>query len=525
MKISCTILEQDLSRIGCGMKEAHRLHSVIRPGVITMALILILTSLIVTISLYSDYRRYLGTYQVTQAKEINDVKHKEAALLNEFYMVLRLAESRIEAADGNLERLQKIITSLTYLTINQVPVSFQTVSYHQISKPQRFITRLGVRASDRIYAPSELSQKEKITFWKENFLLGRLPISKNGRVYGVLEVRIYSPSLNTYFGSLSKIKIFVKDSVIKFDLKAAMSFWEFTKENKYQFIIFGGLTVILLFMLACGIIITSRHARKRYSQQLHDLGEALTLSDQQTEELTKKLADNEKTIQSIQVSRQSHFKLEAAIRMRQKQRAKWITQSLDVINQSYYNPNVYIPEQDQFDIIHQCQKEAQSLFLGLGKALETEKIDLKKIISITLQLFTEKTHKSNISVEINIPEDSCTIQGDALLMEVLFMNVLGKALHRVPKNGVVSISLKEDESSFLLETLDNGYTNTRTADKLIKKSFDMFLNDDNFLHMCQENGLNFSYKEETNGLNSSCLTLPIQEGEVLTNNVVKLFNN
>ena len=156
---------------------------------------------------------------------------------------------------------------------------------------------------------------------------------------------------------------------------------------------------------------------------------------------------------------------------------------------------------------------------------EKEDIDLKKIISCALQLFDEKTHKLNISVDINVPEDSCTIQGDPLLMEILFMDILGKAIHRVPKNGVVSISLKEDENNFHLEIIDNGYTSTGSADKLIIKSFDLFLSNDNFLYICRENGLSFSYKKETNGLNASCLTLPVHVEEVATNNVVRLFNN
>ncbi|MBX9694576.1 MAG: hypothetical protein K2Z81_19470, partial [Cyanobacteria bacterium] len=368
-----------------------------------MTLMLILTTLIVYIGLYVEYRRYLDDYHLAQTNEINEVKHKEETLLKELTKVLRLMGSRIEATDGNIERLQKIITSLTHLTINQVPVSFQTVSYHQISEPQRFITRLGVRDSDRIYPPSELSQKEKITFWRENILLGRLPVSKSGYVEGVLEARIYRPSLNAYFGPKSKITVFVKDGDIHFDRKAAISFREFVNQNKHQFTILGCLTFALLLMLVCGIVMTLRIVRKRYAQQVQDLEESLSLSEQETEELKEELSESRKTMKSLQVSRQSHIKLEGAIRMRQKHRATWITQSLDVVNQSYHNPKVYIPEQDQFDIIHECQKEAQSLSLGLGNSLEKEEVDLKSIISCTLQLFDEKTHKSNITVDINVP--------------------------------------------------------------------------------------------------------------------------
>ncbi|MBX9805725.1 MAG: hypothetical protein K2Y18_08250 [Alphaproteobacteria bacterium] len=507
------------------MKEAHRLRSVIMPGVVTMTLMLILTSLIVSISLYIEYRRYLDVYHVAQTNEINDIKHKESVLLKELTKVLKLTGSRIEAAEGNLERLQKIITSLTYLTINQVPVAFQTVSYHQISEPKGVITRLGVRDSDRIYSPSELSQKEKITFWKENFLLGRLPVSKHGVVDGVLKVRIYHPTLRAYFGSPSKIKYFVTDGAIKFESKASIGFREFVNQNRHQFTILGGVTFALVMLLAWGIVMTLRVTRKRYFQQVQNLEEALTLSAQEAGELKEDLNESEQTMKSLQVSRQSHIKLEGAIRMRQKQRATWITQSLDVVSQSYQNPKIYLPEQDQFDIIHECQKVAQSLSLGLGKSLEKEKVDLKQIILCTLLLFKEKTHKSNISVDINLPENACTIKSDALLMEVLFMDVLGKAIHRVPKNGVVSISLKEDENSFHLETLDNGYTNTGSTDKLIKKSFDLFFSNDNFQDICRENGLSFSSKKETNGLNTSCLILPFQEEEVQNNNVVRLFKN
>ena len=506
------------------MIETHRLRSIIKPGVLTITLILIVACIFMSISLYVEYQRYLGTYQVAQTIEINDIKQKEATLVKEFEAVLKLTASRIEAAEDNLERIQKIIASLMYLTVKQISLSFQIVSYHKLSDPECVITRLGVRALEKIFAPSELFPNQKVTFWKKHFLLGRFPISRNGSFDGVLEVRIYNPSLTAYFGSLSKIKIFVKDGIIRFDKKAAISFWKFVKENERKFSVFGVSTFVMLLILACGFFIASRTARKKYSQQAQDLGEALTLSEQQAVELKGELINNGKTMQSLQVSRQSHFKLVAAIRLRQMQVAKWISQSLDVLKQSKLNPNIYISEQDFFDILHKCQEMVQSLSLGLGKSLEKEDVDLKKIISSTLRLFDEKTHKSNISVEINVPEDICVIHGDALLVEVLFMNVLGKTIHRVPKNGVVSISLKEDDNNFHLEIIDNGYSNTESADRLIKKSFDLFLSDVNFLDICRENGLSFSSKKETKGLNASFLTLPIHEEEGLKNNVVKLFN-
>jgi hypothetical protein len=102
---------------------------------------------------------------------------------------------------------------------------------------------------------------------------------------------------------------------------------------------------------------------------------------------------------------------------------------------------------------------------------------------------------------------------------------VGQAIHRVPKKGVISISLKEIERGFQLRIIDNGYYSRGSADKLIKKSFDLFLNDDNFLHICQENDLKYTYKKEADGLSTSCLILPIQEEEVIKNNVVNLFKS
>jgi K+-sensing histidine kinase KdpD len=124
---------------------------------------------------------------------------------------------------------------------------------------------------------------------------------------------------------------------------------------------------------------------------------------------------------------------------------------------------------------------------------------------------------------MKLPIGLCAIPGDVLLMELLFMNIVGKAIHRVPRNGRISISLTETKNDFCLEVVDNGYTDTSSAEKLIKKSFDLFLSDGNFLHICQENGLNYKHKKETNGLNASCLILPFKEEEVPKNNVVKLF--
>ena len=119
------------------------------------------------------------------------------------------------------------------------------------------------------------------------------------------------------------------------------------------------------------------------------------------------------------------------------------------------------------DMLELCLRQAKPLFIGLWEPTRKEEVDLEEIIQNIPLLFAEKIHTLNIEVEIDISSEmTSTLKWEPVFVEVLLINAIGKIIYRLPNQGKVLVTLREEKGDFHLESRDNGYVFTELGSKL-----------------------------------------------------------
>jgi nitrogen fixation/metabolism regulation signal transduction histidine kinase len=107
-----------------------------------------------------------------------------------------------------------------------------------------------------------------------------------------------------------------------------------------------------------------------------------------------------------------------------------------------------------------------SNFAKMPKA-KMKTTDLMTSLKSTIELFKET---KGITLNFNSDIESASINGDSEQLTRVFNNVIKNAIQSIPddKSGIISINIKEEEHSFLIEVKDNG---SGISDDLIEKIF------------------------------------------------------
>lgn len=157
-----------------------------------------------------------------------------------------------------------------------------------------------------------------------------------------------------------------------------------------------------------------------------------------------------------------------------------------------------------------------------------EEINFTEILGNVQQLFADKIFKYNIIIEVNV-DQNVIFNGDPLLTDFILANIIGRIIYRVPKSGKIVIKISQQISDIHLTIQDNGYSVANTAKKLVEKSFDLFMEDNNFQLLCNENGVEIEHIRLKNSINITNINIPRtysqDEKEKNLNNVINLFQD
>ncbi len=103
------------------------------------------------------------------------------------------------------------------------------------------------------------------------------------------------------------------------------------------------------------------------------------------------------------------------------------------------------------------------------------------------------------------------------------MNVIGKSIHSLSTNGKASIFVRKEASAFELEVQDNGYSHADTTEGLMERYPALFVKEDVFRFLCQNNGLKYETSRDENGLNVTKTVILSSLAETSSPNVIPLF--
>lgn len=474
-----------------------------------------------------EYGSYISAYSRTQIAEKKSLTYKADLLFREIKSYLILAQTRIESALKSQEEVQRIVISMTHLSIQGYPFFLQKATYHSTSSPQVVLSRLGPIKLDT-NSPSNQYVPGVFFLPNEQDLVGQIGIKNGSVVGGILTIQLSMADVLAFLGSVTTLQLQKNpfDSNLKLITvdQSPSSFREFAKIHWRHYGAFGCLTLALILGLVVGIFIIYRRVQLNHKDHMESLEDSLRKSEKQLDELSLELIDNTMRIGSLEKVSKAQQQIQEQYSLRLRERAKIIELSLDALHQSFISPALNITEREEEEIIAECLTEAKALAMGVWNVVNEAPLDFKKMIEKVLKLFEDTVAKMEISLSI---EGNITLTGDALFMEFLLMNFIGKAIHRLHKNGKIEIIMSMGEDGSHLSLKDDGFLVTGNWEKIFKTPFLLYANDDRFRNICRRNGLIYQF-ESQGGSNISSVIFPIKDrelGNIDKENVVQLFKN
>lgn len=481
--------------------------------------------------LYVDYQRYISSYKITQQAELKAAQEKINTNVDNIKKLSVLTAKRIAASNGNIKRIQHILVSSYVLLPDRDFLKIQKVAYEKHSLPQHLITRFGISPlnADRPSINKTQGEGSSIFFNQNSVYSKAWVFNQNNQLDGILEIHVPMAHFKETL-KLGSTLSFASDSAHvplqknPFPIYGKLpSFWGYFIENIGHFALF----FLFVMLTAPFIAISTLYARFRIKQNFQEDMESLTneLSELRKEsyQANESLLTAQKQTATHQATCQSYKVFQSNFQNRQRVQLHHVLRSLDVVMRSLQDPDRALPPQDLVNILKSCLPVVERTVNGTVFMEIHEPVNIFKILENIRSLFTEKMYKSDLTLEVDCP-NNLTYWGDSLGIEFVLLNLIGKSLHRAPKNGKVDIKVIEHNEGFSIDVKGNGFPVSEKSKRQIQQAFDFFMSDASFQQLCQENGLFYEYVEERGGSHMAKIFFSRKRADSLESNVISLFN-
>lgn len=475
-----------------------------------------------------EYRGYLSFYETAQQSELKSIQQKTETAFNTMDDLLGLTSARIAASKNDLKRIHNILVSTPQLVpLDKLP-PLLSVTYYIVSKPYKRISRIGIASLE--YIPPDLSDfknKETLVFQDDVVNSKILVFDERENLKGILEIKIMSSDFTAFLSEMKTLSLIpfssspdqISQPLQKkpFELygRPPDSFWQFVHDHQDRYAIFCcyTLVVFLLFLMCVGYFYL--YFQKKY-------GNTITNSTEEIAELKEKLGLSEQKYKNCWASFQAYKKIHANLNNEKREQALHICKALAIVTEGVKGTKLHYSTAQQFEFLQSSLKLARFLSEGTMTQRREEKIDINHLLGDVSALFAEKIYKSNVILDITCPDD-LFFYGDPLFTELLLVNVLGKAIYRLAKNGKASIAIMDQGETIFFELKDKGFPSDGVSEKAFKKSFDLFIPENSLKKMCHENDLQYISLRGEKNFNITKIIIPKVPVKNIGDNVIKLF--
>ncbi len=509
---------------------------ILKPTFLGITVFVSLSLLFMASYVLIEYQRYLLAYQATQQLELKTLQQKTKGVVETLKQLSQLTSARITVSGGDIERIQNILGSVPRLNPNHTLPEIQKVSYDKLSRPQMVVTLFGTFPLHPQQGPLNPSSEKatSITFDKDAVISKTTVFCEDNNLEGILEIQIDPSDFKASLGNMTTAAFdspqsshdeenqLLQNTPLSIYAKAPHEFWDFAFINQSRYVFF------YLYMFACVILIVicayylNVRTKNVHKARRDELEANLLKVSTEEKRLKEEFLISQQDSKSHQTSCESYMEYYASLRKRQKEQADYIVRSLSVVEQSLKNPMSQLPEADRVEIIGSCLKATHLLSNGLVSKMKNESIDIRKLLEEIKLLFAEKIYKSKITIDLACLRN-LNFRGDPLFIKFILINMIGKSIHGVSKNGSISITTKEKTDPLELEVRDNGYSLADTTERLMEKYSALFVTEDLFHQLCQDNGLEYTTSRAENGFNITTIMIPSTSSEALSSNVIQLF--
>ncbi|MBP9674329.1 MAG: HAMP domain-containing histidine kinase [Bacteriovoracaceae bacterium] len=514
-------------------------------AVIGAASLLVFASLIFIPSyIIFDYQQYLSAYKREQQEEVKSIQDKTNSLLETIQELAKLTGDYIAATKGDCKEIQNIlITTPRLYDPGELP-KIQKIAYYKFSNPSKLITRYDILPLKSPLTPeTQPSGNKALHRFLQDLFVSKTPIvNSNNKIEGFLQIQTTLPEFKAFLGPLRSITF---DSLIlpsgeesqllqkkpfAIYAKRPQGLWQFLSSAKERY----GIFVFYFFLCICcfvvGTLYSRKNIRKSYEKQIKHLNvqnEKLTVdleqSKKEREEEKQKSATAEEKRKCHNTTYNAYKTIHSDLSLRQEEQNLQINKALNTFVRNFKEQSDVTLSEQQLNILRSCLHSTHSLANGLILRTKSELIKVNTLFEETKNLFAEKIYTSNLDVEITCPSD-LSFMGDQLFTQFILINLLGRAIHRVPRNGSITLSATAQDGGALFEVRDKGFVIVNSSERLIKKAFDFLIGEEDFNKVCIQNGLQYQYLRDEEDFNHTAIFIPATSESDLRGNVVNLFN-
>jgi hypothetical protein len=234
--------------------------------------------------------------------------------------------------------------------------------------------------------------------------------------------------------------------------------------------------IIALTVLACGIFLPlhDRIMKKRASAIFNQLDQELN------------------RVNSARTSLENYTILQRDIIQRGKEVGAVAHKSIKRVvlsSQGYSSLNAA----DEEVLIQGVTKLAEDLSNGIYGNYTRESLNVRDLIDEVKSYFNPQIQKLNLGLEITC-STNVTFMGDSLFTELILLNVIGRPLYSMPKNGLLSIFVTQDKDFVHVEVKGTQYSLSSEGKKYLKFPSEFAIETHKLQEICRQNKI--LYKSE-----------------------------
>jgi hypothetical protein len=503
-----------------------------------------LLSIVFMISyIFFEYKQYISAYQMDQLEEVKSIQHKTKSLLKKVQELANLTSDRIVATEGEPKQIQSILVSAPRLYDPVEIPKIQKLSYYKLSGIPNFITRYERLPLDTqtFLIPQNISNKTSVGFYQDHFISKTPVFKKTNTLEGILEIQIALTELKAFLGTLNFVTL---DSLFSSTIEKApllqkepfaiyaknpKDFWTFFSLNKARYGVFALYFSLCVFCCMLAMANHRRDLQMIYNERIENqnvkietLNSAILELRKIEEETRNNFLNSEEKRKNHNITYNSYKKVQHDLKSWQQEQSLHICKCLNILTQHHKNPNTELSLKYQLKLLRSCLNSANLIAKGLISKTKSEPIEVITLLEETKSLFAEKIYMSKLNVEIVCSND-LNFLGDRVFTQFILVNFLGRAIHRVPKNGTVTLTSTPKDDGILFELRDKGFVLVNSTEKLIKKSFDFLIGENDFQKICIQNGLKYKYLRDEEDFNHTTIFMPQSSEREFKDNIVDLF--
>ena len=518
--------------------------ALLKPVIGIMSLLVLVSLIFISSYIFFEYQQYPSTYQENQRETVKNIQHKTEAFLGKIQELGDLTNYRILATGGDAKQIQDILISAPRLYDPMEIPRIQKLSYYKLSTPSKIITRYEISSLDpKSFSMVQASGDKASSVFSQDLFLSKMPVfNSKGKLEGILEIQITIPEFKASFGMLESISfdpLFLSSGEKAQPLqkepfaiyaKSPRDLWQFIVLSKDRYGIFLFYFILCVFCFMLGLLYFRRVQQKTYGEKIENLNAKIEklntdlIKSRTTEEETRKnFCVSEEKRKNHNITYNSYKKIHFDLSLYHQGQVHHIANCLNILKRDLKAQSAELSPERQLKLLSSCLLSTNILANGLVSKTKNELIEVETLLEETKSLFAERIYASKINLEI-ICSKYLNFLGDRFFIQFIVVNLLGRAVHRVPKKGTVTLTATSQNEGILFEVQDKGFVIVNSSERLIKKAFDFLIGEEDFHKVCIQNGLQYQYVRDEEDFNHTAIFIPASSEKEQKDNVVDLFN-